>query len=51
MHRLQGRLSAAEKIKLDQHLTALAELEKQFKATGTGSCVPPTPPDATSSPR
>lgn len=50
VQRLQGRLSAEEKIKLDQHLTALAELEKQFKATGAGSCLPPVAPDTSKFP-
>jgi hypothetical protein len=40
-HRLKARLAPAEQRKLDQHMTALADLEKQLApttSTGTGGC-------------
>lgn len=43
--RLRGRLGREEKLKLDQHLDSLRELEKQFEdvAPGAGCTVPGTP--------
>ena len=46
--RLESRLSGEERQKLEQHLTSLSELEKQFAAPGTGgpvsgSCAPARP--------
>jgi hypothetical protein len=40
LQRLQGRLAGAEKQKLDQHLTAMRDLERQLRAT-MGSCALP----------
>ena len=54
INRLRGRLAPAEQQKLDQHLTALREIEKQFEAptmTGGGGCTVPTKPDATKFPK
>jgi hypothetical protein len=39
--RLSLRLGAADKARIDQHLTAVSELEKQIAVTG-GTCTPPT---------
>ncbi|AUX40612.1 uncharacterized protein SOCE26_020130 [Sorangium cellulosum] len=51
VNRLRTRLAPAEQQKLDQHLTALRELEKQFAAPGAGrQCVVPPKPDATKFP-
>jgi hypothetical protein len=41
--RLRTRLSSPEQAKLDQHLTALSELEKQLVPTGTGTMMPTCP--------
>jgi hypothetical protein len=46
--RLESRLSGEERQKLEQHLTSLSELEKQFAEPGTGgpvsaSCAPARP--------
>lgn len=38
--RLKARLAAAERQKLDQHMTALADLEKQIAPTGTSASCP-----------
>jgi hypothetical protein len=48
VNRLSVRLAAEEKLKLDQHLTSLREIEKQFEDTPTGGavCQKPTAPDA-----
>jgi len=45
---LQPKLGANEKLKLDQHLTSLRELEKRLQSPGAsaGSCKAPTRPDA-----
>jgi len=50
--RLRGKLSASEQQKLDQHLTSLAELEKQLgSGMPTGAvCTLPTRPDASKFP-
>ncbi|HET6151111.1 MAG TPA: DUF1552 domain-containing protein [Polyangia bacterium] len=48
INRLQPRLAAPEKQKLDQHLSALGDLEKQLGGIGTGggpTCVAPGKPD------
>lgn len=51
VERLQTRLAGPEKVKLDQHLTALRELEKQLGggaaggATPTMGCTKPATPD------
>jgi hypothetical protein len=53
VNRLRTRLGAHEKLKLDQHLTALEELEKQFEeipSTGAG-CVLPAQPNAADFPK
>jgi hypothetical protein len=54
-NRLRTRLGAEEKQKLDQHLTSLDELEKQFSASGMtmggATCAVPTTPDATKFPK
>jgi len=45
--RLQPKLAAPEKIKLDQHLTSLREIEKRLEAAGGGGgpmCVKPAQP-------
>lgn len=50
--RLKAKLAPPEQAKLDQHLTSLRELEKQFSGTGTGaSCMVPSPPDASTFPK
>jgi hypothetical protein len=41
VQRLQGRLAGAERQKLDQHLTALRDLEHQLTATVGACAVPP----------
>ncbi len=45
--RLRGRLAAREQVKLDQHLTAIRELEKRVTAVppATGCTVPAKPTD------
>jgi hypothetical protein len=52
VNRLRTGLAPTEQQKLDQHLTALHEIEKQFAAgTGTGPvCTVPATPDATKFP-
>lgn len=47
---LRTRVGVEEKLKLDQHLTSLRELEKQFDDLQAGSCSPPAAPDASSFP-
>lgn len=52
MNRLNGRVSAADKVKLDQHLTAIREIERQLTtppdtsepSPTTTSCVRPAQP-------
>jgi hypothetical protein len=54
VNRLRTRLGSEEKLKLDQHLSSLDELEKQFQATGMGSgamCAVPAQPDASKFPK
>jgi len=50
--RLRGRLAAPEKLKMDQHLAALRDLEKSFGAMmpGGAGCMVPTRPSATDFP-
>lgn len=49
--RLHARVGAREKQKLDQHLTSLREVEKQFaEATAGVNCVVPPSPDAAAFP-
>ncbi|WP_437746848.1 DUF1552 domain-containing protein [Sorangium sp. So ce302] len=52
INRLRTRLAPAEQQKLDQHLTSLRELEKQYAAPSAGgpSCVVPPLPDASKFP-
>ncbi len=51
IERLRPRLAPAEQMKLDQHLTSLREIEKQFEEVSAGvSCMVPAPPDATKFP-
>ena len=54
VNRLRTRLGAEEKLKLDQHLTSLDELEKQFQSGmmgGGATCAVPTQPDASKFPK
>jgi Protein of unknown function (DUF1552) len=47
INRLHSRLTPAEQAKLDQHLSAMRELEKQLSGpVGGAQCTPPSPPDA-----
>ncbi len=49
--RLRLRVGPAEQQKLDQHLNALRELEKQFEEVGAGvTCTVPASPDASKFP-
>ncbi|MGK4002408.1 DUF1552 domain-containing protein [Sorangium sp. So ce1036] len=52
INRLRGRLAPAEQQKLDQHLTSLRELEKQYAAPSGGgqACALPPRPDASKFP-
>ncbi len=47
---LEPNLGAAEKLKLDQHLTSIRELEKSLTAMGTAGCQVPATPDPTTFP-
>jgi hypothetical protein len=53
--RLQARLAPPEKAKLEEHLTALADLEKQFAGMTSGGgaamCPTPTMPSASAFPK
>jgi hypothetical protein len=53
VNRLRAKLAPPEQQKLDQHLTSLAELEKQLggMSGGGASCVVPTRPDAAKFPQ
>lgn len=52
INRLHGRLGPREQQKLDQHLTALRELEKQFSAPTIGAgCNVPGAPSASAFPK
>lgn len=42
--RLQSRMAASDKVKLDQYLTGVREVEKRIDALGTNVCVPPDRP-------
>jgi len=51
INRMMPKLAPREQAKLDQHLTSLRELEKQFGAVEVGSqCVVPTAPNASAFP-
>jgi hypothetical protein len=54
VNRLYPKLAAAEQQKLDQHLSSLRDLEKQFDTSSTPPagpmCTPPSKPDATKFP-
>lgn len=51
INRLRPRLAPPEQQKLDQHLTAIRELEKQYSDLGiSAQCVVPSRPDATKFP-
>lgn len=51
INRLHARLSPTQQAKLDQHLTALREMEKQFAAQGPGmACTVPGKPDSSKFP-
>jgi hypothetical protein len=52
INRLRAKLAPAEQQKLDQHLTSLAELEKQLGggSGGNAQCMVPPRPDATKFP-
>ncbi|HVJ15499.1 MAG TPA: DUF1552 domain-containing protein [Polyangiaceae bacterium] len=51
IERLRPRLAPPEQQKLDQHLTSLRELEKQYQEVAAGaSCTVPARPDATGFP-
>jgi hypothetical protein len=47
---LEPKLGAAEKLKLDQHLTSIRELEKSLSGTANMSCQAPSAPDPTTFP-
>ncbi|HEY4102838.1 MAG TPA: DUF1552 domain-containing protein [Polyangiaceae bacterium] len=51
INRLRTGLAPAEQQKLDQHLSALADLEKSISATALMSCVVPPMPDASQFPQ
>ena len=53
VNRLRTRLAGEEKLKLDQHLTSLDELEKQFQGMqgGGAGCSLPASPDASKFPK
>ncbi len=50
INRLRPRLAPPEQLKLDQHLTALSELEKRLESFA-GSCTLPTAPDPSTFPK
>lgn len=47
---LQPKLGAAEKLKLDQHLTSIRDLEKRLSPAGASGCQAPAAPDASKFP-
>jgi Protein of unknown function (DUF1552) len=47
LNSLSGRLASAEKLKLDQHLSALRDIETRLNATNAIGCVAPARPRAT----
>jgi hypothetical protein len=54
INRLRGRLAPPEQQKMDQHLSALSDLEKQLMAIGGSNmvnCTAPSAPDATQFPK
>jgi hypothetical protein len=54
VNRLYPKLASTEQQKLDQHLSSLRDLEKQFQPATAGTmgpaCMPPSKPDATKFP-
>ncbi|MDZ4697889.1 MAG: DUF1552 domain-containing protein [Deltaproteobacteria bacterium] len=44
--RLQGKLGVEDKTRIDRHLTAIREIEKQILPSGTASCATPQLPGA-----
>lgn len=48
---LETKLGATEKLKLDQHLTSIRDLEKGLTATASAGCVVPSAPDPTTFPK
>jgi hypothetical protein len=51
VNRLRTRLAGSEKLKLDQHMSSLEELEKQFQSIPSGAgCTVPAQPDASAFP-
>jgi hypothetical protein len=55
INRMNTRLAATEKLKLQQHLDSIRDMEKQFAeptmgGTGGGSCMPPAKPNASAFP-
>jgi hypothetical protein len=46
LNALSGRLAAAEKAKLDQHLSALRDIETRLSSTTGGACTKPAGPSA-----
>ena len=48
---LETKLGAAEKLKLDQHLSSIRQLEKSLSTMGTMTCQPPSAPDPTTFPK
>jgi hypothetical protein len=52
VNRLRTRLGGSEKLKLDQHLSSLDELEKQFQSMPSGAgCTVPSQPDPSGFPK
>lgn len=52
VNRLRTRLGGSEKLKLDQHLSSLDELEKQFRSMPSGAgCTLPVQPDPSAFPK
>jgi hypothetical protein len=47
---LETKLGAAQKLKLDQHLTSIRDLEKNLSGMANMSCTVPTAPDPTTFP-
>ncbi|MBL8740924.1 MAG: DUF1552 domain-containing protein, partial [Myxococcales bacterium] len=47
IEKLQGRLGAADKARLDQHLSSIREMEQKLTGTVSAACVKPEAPSAT----